>query len=138
MMIRKFLPQDINTVMDIWLQGNLDAHPFISPNYWIQNMNTVKEAICQADVFCAVDKHGNVQGFIGLQGDYIAGIFISRQVRGQHIGTSLLKFAKEHHQKLVLDVYLKNQRALTFYKQHGFTITRQNNQEARMTWQIKN
>ena len=28
-MIRKFETQDLDAVMQIWLEGNLDAHPFI-------------------------------------------------------------------------------------------------------------
>lgn len=138
MMIRNFLPHDIDPVMDIWLQGNLDAHPFISPAYWTSNLANVKAAILQAEVYCAVDNSGNIQGFIGLQGDYIAGLFVTKQARGHHIGTALLDTAKNTRQILTLDVYLKNTRALNFYQHHGFTISEYNADEARMTWQAKN
>lgn len=30
-MIRAFTPADLPQVMELWLQGNLDAHFFISP-----------------------------------------------------------------------------------------------------------
>ncbi|HSR03377.1 MAG TPA: GNAT family N-acetyltransferase, partial [Proteiniclasticum sp.] len=35
-------------------------------------------------------------------------------------GSKLLEKCKEEHDKLTLDVYLKNQKALEFYKRHGF------------------
>ena len=33
-MIRKFETQDLGTVMQIWLQANLDAHAFIPASFW--------------------------------------------------------------------------------------------------------
>lgn len=137
MMIRKFLSKDIDTVMGIWLQGNLDAHPFISRDYWFKNLPTVRAAIQEANVYCYVDSSDHVQGFIGLQNDYIAGIFVTRQARGHGVGTSLLNYVKASRQKLALDVYLKNQHALNFYQDHGFVITKQSDTEAQMVWQAK-
>lgn len=33
-MIREFQTADTEQVMQIWLNGNEDAHPFISKKYW--------------------------------------------------------------------------------------------------------
>lgn len=137
-MIRKFLPTDIDDVMAIWLQGNLDAHPFISPHYWRKKLPAVRAAVLQASVYCYVDKNGRVCGFIGMQDDYIAGLFVARHARGHRVGTALLTTVKESHTTLILDVYLRNSTALRFYRQHGFVVTNQEDGEARMTWQAKN
>lgn len=125
---------DINRVMDIWLSTNLEAHPFIDPNYWYQNLSNVQNAIQQAEVYCSVSANDRIQGFIGLQGNYIAGLFIAKEYQSQHLGTKLLNVAKGKHQQLILDVYLENQRAVKFYQQNGFQITNRNNLEAEMTW----
>lgn len=125
---------DINRVMDIWLTTNLEAHPFINLNYWYQNSSNVQNAIQQADVYCSVSANEYIQGFIGLQDNYIAGLFIAKEYQSQHLGTNLLNVAKEEHQQLVLDVYLENQRAIKFYQQNGFQITKHNSLEAEMTW----
>lgn len=125
---------DINRVMDIWLSTNLEAHPFIDPNYWYQNLLNVQNAIQQAEVYCSVAANNQLQGFIGLQENYIAGLFIAKEYQSQHLGTNLLNVVKEKHQQLILDIYLENQRAIKFYQQNGFQITNRNNLEAEMTW----
>ena len=33
-MIRQFVPEDLDEVMQIWLKTNQEAHNFISPDYW--------------------------------------------------------------------------------------------------------
>lgn len=38
-------PEDVNAVMAIWLQGNLQAHPFVAPSYWMDNMQGVGTAL---------------------------------------------------------------------------------------------
>ena len=133
-MIRKMKSTDINRVMDIWLSTNLEAHPFIDSNYWYQNLSNVQNAIQQAEVYCSVSANDRIQGFIGLQENYIAGLFIAKEYQSQHLGTKLLNVAKGKHQQLILDVYLENQRAIKFYQQNGFQITNRNNLEAEMTW----
>lgn len=133
-MIRKMKSTDINRVMDIWLSTNLEAHPFIDPNYWYQNLSNVQNAIQQAEVYCSVSANDRIQGFIGLQENYIAGLFIAKEYQSQRLGTKLLNVAKGKHQQLILDVYLENQRAIKFYQQNGFQITNRNNLEAEMTW----
>ncbi|MGM9891736.1 GNAT family N-acetyltransferase [Limosilactobacillus sp.] len=137
MMIRKFTPTDLDTVMQIWLAGNLDAHPFISRSYWEGQSAAVRDAISQADVDCYVDDHEKVVGFIGLTGDYIAGLFVSRSFRGHKIGYQLLNQVKTTHHHLELDAYQKNTRAVHFYQQNGFVITHQTSDEVRMAWPAK-
>ena len=33
-MVRKFEEKDLETVMELWLAGNLQAHSFIPEQYW--------------------------------------------------------------------------------------------------------
>ena len=42
-MIRKYVDGDIDSVMQIWLNTNIQAHSFISQDYWKSNFNMVKE-----------------------------------------------------------------------------------------------
>ncbi len=36
-MIRKYQKSDLDALMQIWLEGNLDAHDFIDPSYITMN-----------------------------------------------------------------------------------------------------
>ena len=88
-MIRPFQPADLDAVMSLWLEGNLDAHPFIPCAYWEGNLSAVRALLPQAEVLVAVQS-GQIQGFIGLDGDDIAGIFVARAARSAGVGSALL------------------------------------------------
>ena len=79
-MIRKLLNGDIDRVADIWLKTNLKAHYFISNQYWKSNYELVKEMMSQSEVYVfEVDKM--IQGFVGLNDEYIEGIFVSDEMQ---------------------------------------------------------
>ena len=72
-MIRLFEFRDLDRIMEIWLEGNLKAHPFIKEEYWRQNYETVRSVLPNAEVF---EEDGKVQGLIGMDAEYIAGLFL--------------------------------------------------------------
>ena len=120
-MIRKLLNGDIDRVADIWLKTNLKAHYFISNQYWKSNYELVKEMMLQSEVYVfEVDKM--IQGFVGLNDEYIEGIFVSDEMQSCGIGKMLLDYIKDKKDKLQLKVYQKNVRAMSFYQREGFTI----------------
>ena len=139
-MIRELRKADINIVADIWLDTNIKAHYFIPAQYWKKNLELVKELLLQATVY---EDNYEIQGFIGMNGEYIEGIFVSEAMQSQGIGKILLNYAKDKRNKLHLNVYQKNARAISFYKREGFEIQHSGLDEATgekdyvMTWQQK-
>ena len=120
-MIRKLLNGDIDRVADIWLKTNLKAHYFISNQYWKSNYELVKEMMLQSEVYVfEVDKM--IQGFVGLNDEYIEGIFVSDEMQSCGIGKLLLDYIKDKKERLQLNVYQKNARAISFYQREGFII----------------
>ena len=120
-MIRKLQKVDINRVADIWLKTNLKAHFFIPEQYWISNYEFVKEMLPQAEVYVYEDDK-MIQGFIGINDEYIEGIFVSDEMQSRGIGKMLLDYIKDKKDRLQLKVYQKNVRAMSFYQREGFTI----------------
>ncbi len=125
--IRKFQDADLEKVMQIWLESNLQAHPFIDASYWENNYEAVKEMLPYADIYVCIDKSTEqIVGFIGLSGQsderYIEGIFVQESVRSKGIGKQLLDDVKRKHTSLSLSVYEKNQRAICFYLREGFQV----------------
>ena len=131
---------DINKVADIWLDTNIKAHDFIPAQYWKSNFKSVKEALLQAEVYVYDTE---IQGFIGINDEYVEGIFVSGEMQSQGIGKILLNYAKDKRNKLFLNVYQKNVRAISFYQREGFEIQHSGLDEATgekeyvMTWQQK-
>ena len=68
------------------------------------------------------EEEGAILGFIGVQGDFIAGIFVRREARGRGIGKCLLDTVKAKHPSLTLSVYRKNNRVAAFYAREGFAV----------------
>lgn len=120
-MIRRLQRTDISRVADIWLDTNLKAHYFISAQYWKSNFDLVKEMLSQSEVY-VYDNGKKIQGFIGLSDEYIEGIFVHGEMQSQGVGKLLLDFIKDRKEKLRLNVYQKNTRAIHFYQREGFEI----------------
>lgn len=155
-MIRQFVPEDLDEVMQIWLKTNQEAHNFISPDYWSSHYDMVKEMLPQAEIYvyeknagtageghegdaadicesdtCGADTCGfdtcgadirRLAGFIGLTGDYIAGIFVEAEEQSRGVGKQLLVRAKQDRKRLTLQAYEKNERAVHFYQREGFRV----------------
>ena len=124
-MIRKFEKNDIDEVMQIWINENIKAHKFIPEEYWKNNYNFVKEVLPNAEIYVYIIKE-KIVGFVGLDNNYIEGIFVDTNNQCNGIGTSLLNKVKEIKNNLTLNVYKKNTNAINFYKKNGFIITSEN------------
>ena len=140
-MIRKAEERDLDTIMQIWRSANLDAHSFIPAHYWLDRYEEVKAAIPLAEVYVhETDDDPDINGFIGLNGDYVEGLFVESSVRSRGIGAKLLNFAKRERSTLSLCVYAKNARAVRFYLREQFTVQAERfdactgEKEFRMDW----
>ena len=126
----------------MYKRQNIKTHYFISAQYWKSNFELVKELLLQATVYVYEDKQ-EIQGFIGLSNEYIEGIFVSAEMQSQGIGKILLNYVKGKRNKLILNVYQKNTRAISFYQREGFEIQYSGLDEATgekdyvMAWQQK-
>ena len=120
-MIREFRISDTEQVMKLWLTGNEEAHPFVPKEYWHSHYSEVQDALLKANVF-VYEADGKIQGFIGMLNEYIAGIFVAKELRSHGIGRQLLNYVKQRYEKLSLEVYQKNIRAIAFYQREGFSI----------------
>ena len=120
-MIRRPDTQDLDTVSAIWLDANREAHAFIPAAYWLGHLEEVRAALAQAEVWVFADEdRPGILGFIGLQGDYIAGLFVRREARSRGVGRQLLDHVKTGRAELKLQVYVNNPRAEAFYRREGF------------------
>ena len=110
--------------MALWLDTNLKTHDFVPAEYWRSNFEPVKEMLPQAEVY-VYESAGEIQGFVGLSGEYIEGIFVVDEMQSQGIGRRLLDHMKATKDTLYLSVYQKNTRAIRFYHREGFVIQRE-------------
>ena len=140
-MIRKFETRDLDTVMQIWLHGNLDAHAFIAASFWTEHFEMVRDMLPQAELYVHENEDTRqIDGFIGLTENHIEGIFVAKAARSKGIGKALLDHVKPLKPSLTLSVYQKNERALAFYRREQFVVQSEgidedtNEAEIQMLW----
>ena len=137
--VRKPLPAEIEAITKIWLDGNMQAHPFIQPDYWLNHTDYMRQVLPLSEVYVCEVK-GEIAGFIGLDGDYIAGLFVSKQYQSLGVGTTLIEFIKQQHFTLTLAVYKKNEKVMQFYRKQNFVVIEEridsntNEAELLMSW----
>lgn len=141
-MIRQYNEGDIDTVMQIWHDSNIRAHHFISPEYWRTNCDMVREMLPLAEIYVYEDDcTKQIDGFIGLNNDYIEGIFVKETMQSKGIGKQLINHVKKVKSTLKLSVYQKNEKAIKFYLREKFSIQSENvddntgEKEFIMTWE---
>lgn len=141
-MIKELDISRIDDIMKIWLEENINAHDFISKDYWEKNYNYVKNVLPDASIFVYED-NDEIKGFIGIvENSYIAGLFVSNRYQSNGVGGELLKRCQLEYPILELDVYANNFKAVNFYKKHGFKIKQEkeneetNEVEYSMVWNL--
>lgn len=122
--IRKLQEADIDRVAEIWLDTNIRAHFFIAASYWRDHFEAVKGLLLQTDVY-VYEEQNKIQGFVGISGTYIEGLFVWPEAQSRGIGKELLDFVKRIHKSLHLSVYQKNSRAVAFYQKENFAVQRE-------------
>ena len=121
MLLRKMQNDDIEQVMQIWLKTNIQTHHYIDESYWKVQYGSVRQMIPESEIYVC-EKSELITGFIGLSGNYIAGLFVASVFQSQGIGKKLLDYVKELKPELSLQVYQKNRNAVRFYQREGFVI----------------
>ncbi|MBC5688657.1 N-acetyltransferase [Mediterraneibacter sp. NSJ-55] len=120
-MVRKYWQKDTESILQIWLDGNIEAHPFISQDYWRANYEKTREGLKEAEIF-VYEIDGEICGFAGMIGEYLAGIFVRHDFRRKGIGMKLLSHIKKSYPAITLHVYKKNEAAARFYLREMFEL----------------
>lgn len=102
----------------------MQAHDFITASYWRGNLDMMRTLLPEAQLL-VYEEAGEILGFVGLQDDYLAGIFVDSKAQSRGIGRALLAACKAERTALHLCVYQKNPRAQAFYIREGFQIERE-------------
>ena len=122
-MIRKLEEENLDAVMQIWLDTNIKTHDFIPAEYWSDNYEMVRSLLPEAEVYVYEDDATEeIIGFIGLMDTFVAGLFVKDGMQSKGIGKQLVDYAKDKKERLSLTVYQKNERAIRFYQREQFVV----------------
>jgi len=140
-MIRNMGPQDIEVVLNIWLEASIQAHGFIDASFWHSQLDAMRHVYLPAADSHIFEREGKVCGFCSLNQNVLAALFVAPEHQGTGIGAQLLADAKIRRPTLELAVYSANIPARRFYERQGFVVLCEQrdehtgNLEIRMRWE---
>lgn len=128
--IRKATAKDLSRVAEIYVFNN-------RMNYWpifkddgfsfgeLQVVTMVDNYFGKDEVLknILVYDDGLVKGFIQMNGTEICKIYVDNFFQSKGIGKALIEYAVNEYNANTLWALEKNQRAISFYKKHGFNLT---------------
>ncbi|WP_172562942.1 N-acetyltransferase [Vibrio furnissii] len=121
-MIRKYNENEMDSVLEIWLSASVQAHDFISPEFWESQVENMRNIYIPASETYVYEVESKVVGFYALYENSLAAIFVSPELQGKGIGKQLLSHAKTQRAELSLAVYKENQASYQFYLSQGFKV----------------
>jgi len=109
--------------MRIWRAASEVGHPFLTAADLDRQAAAVRDIyLPQAETWVLADGD-RVQGFIGLLGSFVGGLFVDPACHRGGIGLALIEHAGKLKGALSVEVYEANSGARQFYRKAGFHET---------------
>lgn len=124
--IKKLEKDNVDRVMEIWLDSTVKAHDFIDKSYWLTNYDTVKNDYIPMSETYVYEENNIIKGFISIiEGEFIGALFVDSKSQNKGIGKKLITYVKDNYNNLSLAVYKENENAVNFYINQGFLINKE-------------
>lgn len=120
MEIRKYKEEDVERLLEIWLESSSIAHDFLGLDQLKEQKNLIRDTYLPMAETWVVEEDGEIQGFISLLDHYVGGLFLHPDQQGLGIGRRLIEKAFQEKGFLTVGVYEKNLAARKFYERMGF------------------
>jgi len=121
---------DYDELIELWEASVRATHEFLTEKDIEDYRLLIYDYYFDAQNLYYIRDVNQMQGFIGLNNDFIQMLFIRPKLIGKGIGTALINFATEQHGATRVDVNEQNINAVKFYKSHGFDITQRSEKDA--------
>ena len=119
-MIRKMETKDLDRVMQIWLNGNVDAHNFLPKSYWLGHYSSVKKALLDAEVY-VYEEDKKIQGFVGCWVIILQEFLLIKTAARWNREKTLGPYQKDPS-LLLIECIRQNSRAVHFYLREGLLV----------------
>ncbi len=130
MSIRKAKEKDLSRIAEIFICNNrINYFPIFKDESYsfgeLQVVSFIDNYLKKDEVFknLYIYDDGLIRGFIQMNGTEICKLYVDPWFQGRKIGHELITFAVEQFDADHLWALEKNDRALAFYRRHGFVPT---------------
>ncbi len=124
-MIRKHVENDLEQIMNVWIDSSNLAHPFLHSAFVEKVKTDMRKIYIPNSETWVYENDLGIVGFISMLGDEIGGLFVLPQNHSSGIGTKLVNYVSEFHEKLEVEVFEKNEIGRAFYNKFGFSLIKE-------------
>ncbi len=118
--IRRYQPADLERVVVAWETASAVGHPFLSVEFLATERRLLREVYMPNGETYVLEHDGEVIGFLSMNGNEVAGLFVEAAQHGTGAGRALMDHAKSLHDDLVVEVFQANSVGRRFYEKAGF------------------
>jgi putative acetyltransferase len=124
MNLRRAVPGDQETLLDIWLRSVRATHTFLTEEDIQFFFPLVREGLASSElelwVLCR--ESGELMWLMGLSGNKMEALFLAPEFHRSGGGRMLVRHARELRGELTVDVNEQNPAACRFYEACGFVV----------------
>lgn len=128
-MIRKHTQNDLEQIMKVWYTSSTLAHPFLNSEFVEKVKSDMRKLYIPDSETWVYEIDSTIVGFISMVDNEIAGLFVLEAYHSRGIGTELVNFITDSHDKLEVEVFEKNRIGRSFYDKYGFIQFKEFNHE---------
>lgn len=123
-MIRKHTEEDLEAIMNIWMEASSLAHPFLNPAFVEKVKSDMRTMYIPGSETWVYEIDGSIAGFISMIENEIGGLFVWPKQHSNGIGSKLVHYVSEFNEQLEVEVFEKNRIGRSFYDKMGFRTER--------------
>ena len=124
-MIRKYIENDLEQVMNVWIESSTLAHPFLHSAFVEKVKIDMRNIYIPNSETWVYENDQRVVGFISMIDNEIGGLFVLPQNHSSGIGTKLVNYMGAFHEKIEVEVFEKNKIGRAFYNKYGFSLIKE-------------
>ena len=117
-------------LINLWEESVVATHTFLSQKDIEDYKLLIYDYYFDQQELYYIRAESQIQGFIGLNEDFIQMLFIKPEFIGHGIGKALINFAIKKHGASKVDVNEQNTPAVKFYQRIGFEVTERFDEDA--------
>lgn len=121
-MIRKYIENDIEEILEVWYQASRMAHPFLDADFMGMEKKNIRDVYIPNTSTWVYEKDGIILGFISMMGNEVGAIFVRPNSHGNGIGKQLMDFVSDFHEEMEVEVFERNSVGRAFYDKYGFQL----------------
>ena len=120
-MIRKYRPDDVDALLDVWFAASSLAHPFLTLEFMEKERGNIRNIYLPNTKTWVFDDGDTVQGFISMIKNEVGAIFVRPGYQRQGMGKKLMDHVAQYYNVLEVEVFKNNVHGRQFYDGYGFT-----------------